>query len=97
MNNPTTWLVVAAIYTGLLFATCTVGTVVYDLIAMRRGWRTVSGDTMRLGSKYQWLCVAIAGALAFIVGVLTGHLFFPQMIETGVISCLQYWQSALLS
>jgi hypothetical protein len=75
------WLVIAAIYAGLLLATCIVGTVIYDLIALRNGWRTVSGDTMRLANRFVWVAVIVAGTLAFAVGVLVGHLFFPQIIQ----------------
>jgi uncharacterized membrane protein YjjB (DUF3815 family) len=75
-------LVIAAIYAGLLFATCLVGTVIYDLYALRQKppWRTVSGDFLRLGSTHTWIAVLFAGMLGFAVGCLTGHLYFPQLI-----------------
>ncbi len=73
-------LVVAAVYFGLLLATGIVATVIYDLIAVRRGWRTVSRETMFLAGTYHWIAVVIAGILGFAIGVLCGHLFFPQIV-----------------
>jgi hypothetical protein len=74
------WLVYAAVYFGCLFATGLVATIVYDLIAAPRGWRTVSRETMYLVGTYPVLAVLIAGCLGFSVGVLVGHLFFAQVI-----------------
>jgi hypothetical protein len=79
---PTTsavWLVIAAVYAGLLLATGVVATVVYDLIAVRKGWRTVSEETLFLSRGFPWVAVLITGLLCFAVGVLIGHLFFPQI------------------
>lgn len=78
MGTWTPWLVVAAVYFGLLLSTSVVCTIIYDLIATRRGWRTVSEETLLLARTYPWIAVLVTGWLAFTVGVLCGHLFFPQ-------------------
>lgn len=79
MTAVTPWLVVAAIYAGLLLASCIISTVVYDLVALKRGWRTVSEDTLLLSRRFPWVAVILTGILCFVVGVLVGHLFFPQI------------------
>lgn len=73
-------LVVAAVYFGLLLATGIVSTIVYDLIALQHGWQTVSSETMHLSRRFPWVAVIVAGCLCFAMGVLCGHLFFPQVV-----------------
>ncbi len=73
------WLAVAAVYFGLLFATGVVATVIYDLIALQHGWRTVSGDTLLLGHRFYWVALIIAGMLGFAGGALSAHLLWPQV------------------
>lgn len=74
------WLVVAAVYFGLLLASGIVATVVYDLIALRRGWRTVSLEAAILSRSQPVFAVLLTGLLCFALGVLIGHLFFPQYV-----------------
>ncbi len=73
------WLVIAAIYTGLILATGIIGTIVYDLIAIQKGWRTVSEETYLLSNKSRWVGIILTGVVCLAVGILIGHLFFPQI------------------
>lgn len=72
------WLVIAGVYAGLLAATMILGAIAYDLLALRYGWRSFSEETYLLSRAWPMLGVIVAGMLAFAVGVLVGHLFFPQ-------------------
>lgn len=76
----TAWLLVAAVYFGLLFVTAVVGTIAYDLVALRKGWRTVSEEIYLLSAARPWAAVVLTGCFAFALGVLAGHLFFAQRI-----------------
>jgi hypothetical protein len=76
--TPATALIVAAIYAGLLTATAIVGTIVYDLIALQKGWRTVSHETHLLGQTIPIIVVMVVASLCVALGILIGHLFFPQ-------------------
>lgn len=71
-------LVVAAVWFGVMFSTGVLLTVVYDLIALRFGWRTFSRDTMYLGHRFPAVAVVLTGCLAFALGTLVGHLYFAQ-------------------
>jgi uncharacterized membrane protein YjfL (UPF0719 family) len=75
------WLVIAAIYFGLLMITFTAGTIVYDLVAVHNGWRTVSRETLDLGHTFPTVALFITGMLSFAVGCLIGHLFLYQTIQ----------------
>ena len=96
--NP--WLVVAAIYFGLVFATGIIGTICWDLHAWTKNraykaeckkegvpvdpqllWHSVSRETMYLAGTYPWAAVILSGVIAFGIGVLMGHLFFPQLVQ----------------
>lgn len=76
-SNPSIWLVIAAVYAGLLASTAVLGTIVYDLLALRFGWRTVSQELHALSQTVPLLAALIIGWLSFALGVLVGHLFFP--------------------
>jgi hypothetical protein len=69
---------------GFVLAAGIVGTIVYDLIAIRKDWRTVSEETYRLGLKFPSLAVAASGVLGMAVGILIGHLWLGQIIEVVV-------------
>lgn len=73
-------LVIAAVYFGLLFSTAVIATIVYDLVALRRGWRTVSEECYLLSRQFPGAAVVLAGTFAFALGALAGHLFFPQYL-----------------
>jgi hypothetical protein len=74
------WLICIACQTGILAAFCIVGTVTYDLIAVKRGWRTVSEETLLLGRRFPALALFVASFVSLITGILIGHLFLPQYI-----------------
>lgn len=80
MHVYTIWLVIGVIYFGCLFATALVSTVIYDLWAVRHGWRTVSREILMLGTTRIWLMLVISGWLGFAVGCLVGHLFLAQYV-----------------
>lgn len=81
MNNPAVWLVIAAVYAGLLLSTVFVASIAYDLVALRRGWRTISEQIQLYGQAAPWVPVMLAGWLCFALGVLIGHLFFPLILN----------------
>jgi hypothetical protein len=51
----------------------------YDLLAYRRGGNdaTISVAMLRAGRRYPMFAIVVA----FIVGVLFGHLFLPQHVQ----------------
>jgi len=73
-------ILIPILWFAAVYSTGIVATVVYDLIAKRRGWRTVSGDVIRLASRYQTVAVMTAGVLGFVAGCLVGHLFLGQAV-----------------
>lgn len=73
-------LVIAAVWFGVLFATSVIATIIYDLVALRKGWRTVSKECYLLSRQFPRLAVVLTGMFAFALGVLAGHLFFAQRI-----------------
>lgn len=80
VTNP--WLVIAAVYFGLLLATGIVATVCWDLYALETGRRTVSDEVYRLGTGLPFVAVVVTGCLAFTSGCLAGHFWFPQAMPT---------------
>lgn len=66
---------VALICFGFLIAI--IATIAYDLVALQKGWRTISEETYRLGYKYPTVVVFMASIL-LIVGLLIGHLYLGQ-------------------
>lgn len=78
--HPDIWLVRMAIGFAFFLAANLLAIVWYDLLALRRGWRTFSRETMILAATYRWYGYAWVAALVFPVGILVGHLFFPQVV-----------------
>jgi len=76
----TAWLVVAAIYTGLLVATSLIGIIWHDLLAKRRGWKTFSRETLLLSRRFPAVALVFTGIAAFVLGCLVGHLFLAQTL-----------------
>lgn len=78
MSDPYVWLVVAAIYCGLLTATTIMAVIAYDLIAVRKGWPTVTDQTARLSNKAPFVAITVTACLSLALGILIGHLFLPR-------------------
>lgn len=77
MHDPKLWLLIAAIYAGLLIATCIVAAVVYDLLAMHRGWPSISMAANLIAARFNAVPILLTAALFGTVGILIGHLFPP--------------------
>lgn len=79
------WLKTVTLFLVVMFAilvACTIiAVVVYDLIALRNNWRTISDDTFRLGHIYVAFLVGTTGTLSLAIGMLLGHLFLGQAIH----------------
>jgi hypothetical protein len=76
--TPAIWLIIAAVYVGLVLGTGVVIVVAYDLWALRYGWRTVSDEFHHLGRTFPTIALVVTGVLCLIVGMLIGHLFLGQ-------------------
>ena len=85
MQNNSDWLSRISVFLIALFGVCTglvvIGTVIYDLLAKKYGWITVSAETRALGRSMPILAVLIAAHLAFQIGLLLGHLFLCPSLD----------------
>lgn len=77
-----TILIILVVSFGLIVALAVIAVVAYDLVAMRRGWRTVSKEVLILGVQYPWFAVLVSGILGMVIGLLLGHLFLGQRVDT---------------
>lgn len=75
-----TALVAAAVWFGAVFATNTIAVIWYDLVALQKGWRSFSRETLLLTRRFPWVAVVMTGVFCFALGCLCGHLFFPQYL-----------------
>ena len=72
------WIFATVIQSVVLLLASIVGTVIYDLYALRQvpPWRRVSGDLARMP---HWVQLTFTGSLTFAVGLLCGHLYLSQV------------------
>jgi hypothetical protein len=65
---------------GVLVAAVIIAVCIYDPYAIATGKITVSRFTLDLGWKHPGLAALVAAMLTLPVGILIGHLWFPQYV-----------------
>lgn len=63
---------------GLGLAALLVGVIVYDVWAVGSGHCTISEWCLETGRKHPWVVALLTAFATLPLGILIGHLWFPQ-------------------
>ncbi len=65
---------------GITVAVCIFAAIGYDLYAVANDKTTISRFCLESAQRHPWFAAFVAAMLTMPVGILIGHLFFPQEI-----------------
>jgi len=68
---------------GLLVAAFVVAAIAYDVWAVETRHLTISEWCLAAGRKHLWLVALLTAIAVLPLGILIGHLWFPQYVQRG--------------
>lgn len=72
------WKALFCAITGYVLSLLVIALITVDVIWANAGTPTISERLLDAATRSHWVPAAVGLAVGFLVGVVIGHLFFPQ-------------------